>query len=196
MPFCQSCDDATVFADIRKTRKAMTFSIDKKQVQEGEYFTVSWDCQNPDMVSMTVEDGSRSQFQLPDSGSRAIQASGNADKIVLTLRASIGGKVEEKKAAVKVKRKVLKAEKVRRSPKSSSSGGKKAFDFSKISSWWNNFTSRLKMAWSYMPENKKLAYKILGLILLAMILAGISPKLMGVGLILVVGYLMWIILKR
>jgi len=29
-----------------------------------------------------------------------------------------------------------------------------------------------------------------------MILAGISPKLMGIGAILIVGYLMWVILTR
>ena len=173
----------------------LTFNIDKKQVAEGEYINVTWDCPNPDMVSLTVEDGIKSIHQLSDSGSRSIPASGNADKIILTLRASIGGKVEEKKATVKVKRKVLKAEKVYGSAKSSKSW-KNPIDFSKIKTWWNGLTSKLKLAWTYMPENKKLAYKILGLIMVAMILTSISPKLATLGFLLVVGHLFWVIIKK
>ena len=136
----------------------LTFNIDKKQVAEGEYINVTWDCSNPDMVSLTVEDGIKSIHQLSDSGSRSIPASGNADKIILTLRASI--------------------------------------DFSKIKTWWNGLASKLKLAWTYMPENKKLAYKILGLIMVAMILTSISPKLATLGFLLVVGYLFWVIIKK
>ena len=175
----------------------LTFNIDKKQVTEGEYINVTWDCPNPDMVSLTIEDGIKSIHQLSDNGSRSIPVSGNADKIILTLRASIGGKVEEKKASVKVKRKVLKAEKVYGSAKSSSSKNwKNIFDFTKVKTWWNGLASKFKLAWTYMPENKKLAYKILGLIMAAMILTSISPKLASLGFLLVVGYLFWVILKK
>ena len=47
-----------------------------------------------------------------------------------------------------------------------------------------------------MPENKKLAYKILGLIMVAMILTSISPKLATLGFLLVVGHLFWVIIKK
>lgn len=82
--------------------KVMKFRTDKSKVYEGESFIVSWDCQNPEMVSLTVEDGAKSQIPLPDSGSRTISASGNADKIVLTLHASIGGRVQVKKAVLRL----------------------------------------------------------------------------------------------
>ena len=49
----------------------LTFNIDKKQVAEGEYINVTWDCPNPDMVFLTVEDGIKSIHQLSDSGSRS-----------------------------------------------------------------------------------------------------------------------------
>ena len=173
----------------------LTFNIDKKQVTERECFTITWDCPNPDMVSLSIEDGVKSLHQLSDSGSRSFPASGNADKITLTLRASIGGKVEEKKAYVKVKRKVLKAEKVHGSAKSSKSW-QNPIDFSKMKPWWNGLISKFKLAWTYMPENKKLAYKILGLIMVSMVLTSISPKLASVGFLLVVGYLFWVIFKK
>ena len=66
----------------------------------------------------------------------------------------------------------------------------------RIRSWWNRVTSRFKLAWTYMPENKKMAYKILGLILAALFLANLSPRLLSLGFFIVVGYLMWIILKK
>lgn len=139
----------------------MKFRTDKTKVHEGENFIVSWDCENPEMVSLTVEDGAKSQIPLPDNGSRTISASGNADKIVLTLHASIGGRVQVKKAVVKVTRNVVKTEKVHHRTRSSP-GNKKIFDLSKIASWWNTVSFRMKTTRAYMPEDKRMAYITLG----------------------------------
>jgi len=172
----------------------MTFNIDRKQVSEGEYVTVSWECQTPDMVTLSVEDGGKTIYQLGDSGSRVIRASGNADKMVLTLRVATGGRTEEKTLTVKVKRKVLKAEKVNYAPRNGEK--KKKFDLSRIKDGWSRFTAQSKTAWTYMPAEKKLAYKIMGLMVLVLALNSISPKLYTLGVILVVGYLSWIILRK
>ncbi|MBR1782751.1 MAG: hypothetical protein IJ753_04450 [Bacteroidales bacterium] len=174
----------------------LSFNIDKKQVTEHEHVTVSWDCENPEQVTLTVEDGTKSIHQLPDSGSRVIEASGNADRMTLTLRAVIGGKTQEKSVTVKVKRKVLKAEKVHGAPRGSSGSRKAWFDFSKVKGWWSRTIAGLKTSWTYMPENKKLATKILGLMCAVMLLTGFVPKLFPVGLIAIIGYLTWIIVKR
>ncbi len=176
--------------------KVMKFKVDKSKVTEGESFNVSWECSNPDMVSLTIEDGTKNHIQLPDSGVRAILASGNSDKINIILKASVGGKIEEKKACVKVRRKVLKAERVDRAPRSQRSSGKKLFDFSRIGDWFKKQTTMFKTAWSYMSADKKLAYKVLGLIMVTMILTSFSPKLLAVGLGGTVGYLIWQILKK
>lgn len=109
----------------------LSFNIDKKQVTEHEHVTVSWDCENPDQV---------------------------------TLRAVIGGKAW--------------------------------FDFSKVKDWWSRTSAGLKTAWTYMPENKKLATKILGLMCAVMLVTGFAPKLFPLGLLAIMGYLTWIILKR
>jgi len=172
----------------------ITLATDKKRISEGEYITVSWDCQNPDMVSLTVDDGGRSVHQLGDSGSKVLQASGNADRMILTLRASVGGKIEEKSATVKVERKVLKAEKVNRSPRSGPDNRK--FDLARIKDWWSRTTMQYKTAWNYLPEEKKLAVKVMGLLAATMLLTAISPKLLPIGLIGLVGYLGWVVMKR
>lgn len=174
----------------------ITFNIDKRQVQEGESVTVSWNCESPDMVTLTVVDGVKSVHQLGDSGSKTIPATGNADKMVLTLRASIGGKTEEKSASVRVKRKVVKAERVNSTPYGKKEKKNPPLDFSKVKNWWRRTSGRYKTAWSYMPEDKKLATKILGMMLALMILTGFWPKLFSVGLLLIIGYLGWIVLRR
>lgn len=174
----------------------ISFNIDKRQVQEGESITVSWNCESPDMVTLTVVDGVKSVHQLGDSGTRVIPATGNADRITLTLRASIGGKTEEKSATVKVRRKVVKAERVNSTPYGRKERTTNPLDFSKVKDWWKRTSDKYRTAWSYMPENKKLATKILGMMLALMILTSIWPKLFSLGLLLIIGYLGWIVLKR
>ncbi len=172
----------------------MKFNVDKSKVSEGESFNVSWECSNPGMVSLTIEDGTKNHIQLPDSGVRAILASGNSDKINIILKASVGGKIEEKKACVKVRRKVLKAERVDRAPRSHRPSSK--FSFSRIGDWFKKQANMFKTAWSYMSADKKLAYRILGLIMVTMVLTSFSPKLLAVGLGGTVGYLIWQIFKK
>jgi len=137
------------------------------------------------MVTLIVQDNGKSIHQLGDSGSKVIQASGNTGSLTLVLRASISGRIEERSCTVKVKRKILKAE----IPRS------KKMNFGKVSNWWERFSATFKRTWSYMPENKRLAYIVLGLIFLSMLLISVSPKLMPLGFIAIVGYLTWVIFK-
>ena len=171
----------------------ITLKIDKRKVSEGEYVTVSWECASPDMVTLTVVDGGKTLYQLGDSGSKVIKASGNSDRMVLTLRASIGGKTEEQSVNVKVKRQVLKAESVHRSPRS---GRKKPAGFSGIKDSWSRYTAQTKTAWAYMPEAKKLAVTVMGLLMIAIILACISPKLLPWALVAIACYLGWVVIKK
>lgn len=169
----------------------IAFTTDKKKVNVGEYFTVSWECRNPDMVTLSVQDGGKTVYQLGDSGTKAINASGNADKIILVLRASIGGQVEEKTVSVRVKRKVIKAEKVSYSPRN-----RKMFSgFSGIKEKWTRIKSQYKTVWTHLPDTKKLALKVTGLLTIAISLSAISPKLLPWGLMAIVGYLGWIVVK-
>ena len=174
----------------------LKFNIDKVKADAGESVNVSWDCDNPDMVSLTVEDGQRSVYQLGDSGSRSIKLSGDSDKVVFTLSATLGGKVERSTRTVKVSRKVLKAEKVQRAPGSSSSSKFRMPDFGKVGDWWKRTASNFKMAWSYLPADKKLAYKILGILAAISVLSAVFPRLLSLSFLVLGLYLMWFILKR
>ena len=37
----------------------IAFTTDKEKVNVGEYFTVPWECRNPDMVTLSVQDGGK-----------------------------------------------------------------------------------------------------------------------------------------
>ena len=173
----------------------LSFNVDRTKANEGDYITVSWDCSNPDMVSLSVEDGTKTIYQLGDSGSRSIKVSGESDRINLTLSASTGGKVERRTLSVKVDRKVARARKVKSSPKPSSSK-KRKLDFGKVGEWWRKSTADLKTVWGFMPSDKKLAYKVLCFLAVLSILSAFSPKLLSVGVLAIGLYLMWFILKR
>ena len=47
-----------------------------------------------------------------------------------------------------------------------------------------------------MPEKKRTAYKILGILLLLMLLAAIAPKLMELILLLLAGYMLYTIFRK
>jgi len=173
----------------------LSFNVDRTKANEGDYITVSWDCSNPDMVSLSVEDGTKTIYQLGDSGSRSIKVSGESDRMNLTLSASTGGKVERKTLSVKVDRKVARTRKVKSAPKPSSSKKRKP-DFGKVGERWRKSTSDLKTVWGFIPADKKLAYKVLGLLAALSILSAFFPKLLSVGILAIGLYLMWFILKR
>ena len=65
-----------------------------------------------------------------------------------------------------------------------------------MKAWWLRASAGLKTAWTYLPENKKLATKILALMCAVMLLTSFAPKLFPIGILAIMGYLTWIIVKR
>ena len=61
---------------------------------------------------------------------------------------------------------------------------------------WELLKPAIRTAWQYMPEKKRTAYKILGILLLLMLLAAIAPKLMELILLLLAGYMLYTIFRK
>lgn len=119
-----------------RQKENIVFTIDKTRVTEHEYITVRWECGMPDQVSLTVEDGTRQVFQLGDSGTKVIEASGNTDIIRLTLRASVKGNVYHKELSVKVRHRDAKSGKGHRSSRRQRER-KPTSVISNIKNWWD-----------------------------------------------------------
>lgn len=178
--------------------KSIKFSVDKRSVVEGDYVDVSWECTEPEMVVLVVEDGSnRATYQLADSGTKRLFLQGPKQAII-TLKASLGSRVLTERAEITIKPR----------PKTKSSSARPKRERAHTArpvgnGWWSrqkyrlrSYWASLRYTWSCMPERKRLAYTIMWLLMAVMMLYYISPSLLFVGLLGVVGYLMWIVFKR
>lgn len=135
--------------------KEIQFKTDRTKVREGEYVIISWQCDSPDAVSLTVDNGFSSySVQLADSGSRSVTVEkSKGRKTVLRLNAVYNGKVERKEIEVKVEE-----VKARRAPKAGTSPKPFRNPFRNFRSGWNSFKYRLSYGWQAMPEKKRRNY--------------------------------------
>lgn len=178
-----------------RQKENIVFTVDKTRVTEHEYVTVHWECGMPDQVSLAVEDGTRQVFQLGDSGTKVIEASGNADIIRLTLKASVKGVVYQKELSVKVKRQTVRSGKMHRDAHRRNSRSLSSV-ISNIKNWWNESIYRFRTSWNYLPDNKKLALETIGLMSIIMLLSPLSPKLAPWGMVVIMAFLCWTVLKQ
>lgn len=160
------------------------FSVSPKSIQEGGTVTVSWSCQNPDAVSLSVDLGS-GPFNIPlaDSGSRVIPVqSVKGGKALFRLSAVSCGKVSRQEVTVKVKPvKVYKARPVHNVGGADPVG--KIKDFFRNASrgfmeWTRTIVSNLTYRWQSLSPRKRKIWKSVFLFLLCLYLASIFQ---GVG---------------
>lgn len=135
--------------------KNIQFNIDKTKVKTGEYVTVTWQCEGPDAVSLTIDNGSSTNsLQLPDSGSRSIVM--EKGKTTLRLKAIFNGKAEQKELTVKVEE--PKAAKKPRARKATSRRLRSPKEL------WYGF----KAGWNMLPEKRRRVLKTLIYVTLAL----------------------------
>ncbi len=182
-------------------------SVDRDSVNSGDFFTVNWQCENPDMVVLKVSDGVPSTVHLSDSGSRVVRASGQSDRITVSIIATVGGKKEEVSKVVKVSLpKAHRAERVDSVPRSdpkpsqgSFSGSKERkplFDTAKLKAGYERRKTMLKATWSLLPADKKVIVEVLGLLLLIDIVSAFVPRALPIGVLLLSFYLIYKLLHR
>ena len=147
------------------------FVVDRKTVEEGESVMLSWECGVPDAVTLTIDNGyTKSQIQLPDSGSRsvAIQRSKGATTLRLTVAQS--GRIERREIAVKVKNiKRVKAKAYR--PSSAARGGALKDLLGRVRYKLRGLLQRVAYAWAAMPRRRKRIYQALLVWLTAMMIS-------------------------
>lgn len=165
------------------------FKVDKKKANIGDWVTVSWDCDSPDAVSLTVDNGFSSyNVQLADSGSYGITIAKSKGKTILRLNVVFNGKVQREELEVKVEgseqreksnsaesdRKVYEAE-----PPKSSKKASKAYNnpLNWISQKWDNFNAKFQYGWSLLPERKRRIYKTVLWVIVAIWLFSIAQSI-------------------
>ena len=169
----------------------MTFKTDVTSLVEGEVITVEWDCLEAERVELSIDNGYKATVvPLEKSGTKRFRLNRSKGRTRLTITAWVGGKSYSKTIKVKVREMpTTHAETVgddyaQRPPQ----GGLKG--------WWQSQTARYRASWQVMPPTKQLATKILTIIAATLVLSLIFPRLIALGLLVVVGYLLWVIWKR
>lgn len=171
------------------------FNIDKTTVTEGDIVELRWDCGAAEKVFLTIDNGYKStRIETDRNGSKKFRLNRSRGKTILTLEAVTGGKSERKRIGVKVKR--LKSTKAESFDNSQFRQARDTFARKPLRERWELLKPAIRTAWQYMPEKKRTAYKILGILLLLMLLAAIAPKLMELILLLLAGYMLYTIFRK
>ncbi len=167
-------------------------SVDKSKVTEGDVVEMTWSCENADSVRLTLDNGYKcNTIDVEPKGSKKFRLNRSKGRTHLVIGATSGGKTYYKSVRVRVQRmKASKAEYVH------DYTGRQGVRRNGLKTTWENFKTKVKMVWGYLPEKKRLAYVILTALCLLMILSAFWPNVFRWGVFLLVGYLFWVILKK
>ena len=166
----------------------MTFKVDRKTVTEGDVVAVEWNCTGADGVELTIDNGYKSSvLVLPIEGSKKFRLNRSKGRTRLTITATVGGKKYSKTERVRVKpMPTTHAETV-------DSKGRRV---GAIGRWWDTAKARWSMSWRALTPEKRVAVRLMLMLAALMLLTIIMPRLMAFGLLIILGYLMWIVWKR
>lgn len=167
-------------------------SVDKKCVVEGDVVEIHWTCDNAENVQLTIDNGYKlNTIQVEPSGTKKFRLNRSKGKTEIVVGAMANGKMRYKSVGVRVKRqKVEKAEYVH------DYTGAKGVRNNGLKNSWYNFKSKMKYAWGSFSEKKRLAYIILLSISLLLLVSSFWHPFYRIGLVALVGYLFYVILKR
>lgn len=170
----------------------ITLSVDKTRVTEGDIVELSWSCENVDSVQFTLDNGYKTNtIPVEASGTKKFRLNRSKGRTHLVIGATLNGKTYYESVSVRVRKmKATKAENVY-----DYTGARGVRHNGLRTTWWN-IKSRFRMTWEHLPENKRLAYKMLLSLLLILTVSAFWPPFFRIASFLLIGYLFWVILKR
>lgn len=171
------------------------FTIDRNTVTEGDTVEIRWDCSGAEKTFLTIDNGFKAtRLEIENSGNKKFRLNRSKGKTLLTLEAMENGKTSRKRLGVKVKK--LKTTRTQTLNNEEFRRQREEFARKPFREKWALIKTAARTAWQYMPEKKRTAYRILGVLLLVLLLLSISPIVLSVGLLALSIYLVFIILKK
>ena len=173
----------------------MIFDIDRRTVTEGDVVEVKWQCAEAESVRLTIDNGYRStEIPLENSGSKRFRLNRSKGRTHLTITVSIEGKSYSKRINVRVKKMpTVHAETVDQQGRRQ--GWLRQW-WQKLLTNWHDFRARMRQGMQALPERKQLAAKTLAIIGVILILSAFWPRAYGFGMMILVVYLTYVMLKR
>lgn len=171
----------------------MKFKVSRRIVREGDIVEVTWECPEAESARITIDNGYRSASAVvPSSGSKKYKLNRSKGRTRITLSANCHGTPVHREIFIIV----------RKARSSKAKGDNTVYDSytrmdkPNLQQRFKIFRERLSYAWQYVPAQKKLAYKILLLLLVVMLISAFIPKVTYFGLLAVAAYLLWYIYKK
>lgn len=174
----------------------MTFTTDRTTLTEGEVIEIQWNCPDAERVELAIDNGYKATvLPLGLSGTKRFRLNRSKGKTQLTITAWVDGKDYSKTIKVRVNEiPVTRAEAV----------DQKGNSMGRLGEWWNqrvlpkcqSLRAAHKASWSAMPPNKRLAARLLMFFGLLGLIALVAPWLFGIGLLGIIVYLCWVLLKK
>lgn len=178
----------------------LNFTADKHSVTEGDVIELNWQVPEGEGLSLTIDNGFKSQTLPIDShsGSKKFRLNRSQGKTKLTLSATHNGKTTTETIKVKVKKmKVTHAETIYEERKHRNPFRKGQNTTGKTGEWINNQRNRFSYNWSLLTPQKKMAYIIIGIMATGLLLSCLTGKdLMMLTDGVMMGYLAYILIKR
>lgn len=174
----------------------MTFTTDRTSLTEGEVIEINWNCNGADSVELAIDNGYKaSTIGLDIVGTKRFRLNRSKGKTKLTLTACVGGKEYSKTIKVRV------VELPMTEAETLDQNGRVLGDVGK---WWHlsfmpkwqSFRTNGRASWQALPPNKKMAARVLLLLAALLLLSVVAPWLFSLGLLALMGYLVWVIWKR
>ena len=171
------------------------FNIDKTTVTEGETVEIRWDCSGAETTNLIIDNGFKSScMNVENTGNKKFRLNRSKGKTKLILEATFQGKKQCKEIRVRIKK--LKTTRTRTINNEAYARQREEFSKKNLNEKWHILKNSIRYSWQCLPENKRLAYKILGILLLIVLLIRISPRLVSLGLLILAGYLFFVIVKK
>ncbi len=162
----------------------MTFDIDRTTVTEGDVVEVRWNCTGADRVELKIDNGYKaSVLPLDINGTKRFRLNRSKGRTALTITAWKDGKHGSKTIRVRVKEMpTTHAETV----------DQKGRTMGPIRQWWQQTRPRLQA----MPAEKRIAMRTMAILAILLLVSSFLPVLFGFGVIALMFYLLYIILKK
>ena len=164
--------------------KKMTFDVDRTVVNEGDIVEVRWNCTGAERVELKIDNGFKaSVIELEITGTKRFRLNRSKGRTSLTITAWKDGHHGSKTLKVRVKEiPVTQAETV----------DDKGRHVGSLQEQWQ----LLRQRWKAMPSDKRIASRV-SLILCGILLVGmLIPSLFMIGLLGLLIYLAYVVLKR
>ena len=162
----------------------MTFDIDRTTVTEGDVVEVRWNCTGADRVELKIDNGYKaSVLPLDISGTKRFRLNRSKGRTALTITAWKDSKHGSKTIRVRVKEMTTThAETI----------DQKGRTMGPIRQWWQQTRPRLQA----LPAEKRIAMRTLAILAVILLLASFLPAILGIGIVALMIYLLYIIWKK